>query len=64
MGTKSVAEGIAKAKMAEVAGKTLASIIVGWIPGIGNVIKAGVAVTMVESIGWQTAKEFDQQSRS
>ena len=58
--TRGAIEGMAKAKMAESAGRVLAGVLIGWIPGFGNAVKAGVAVTMVESIGWQTVKEFEK----
>ena len=41
-------------------GKTVANILTGWLPGIGNGINAVTAASVTEVIGWQAAKEFDE----
>lgn len=45
-------------------GRTAAQVLCGWIPGIGNIINAGTALTITEAIGWIMAREFDMQSHA
>ena len=51
--------------LASLAGTTIgrgaSQIRVGWIPGVGNAINAGIAVSVVEGIGWTVAKHFEAQ---
>ena len=42
-------------------GRTTAQVLIGWIPGIGNIINAATAATLTEAIGWVMAKEFERQ---
>lgn len=42
-------------------GRTTAQVLIGWIPGIGNIINAVTAATFTEAIGWIMAKEFERQ---
>lgn len=41
------------------AGRQVASFLVGWIPGIGNVFKAGTAGALTEAIGWAAVVHFE-----
>lgn len=54
---------IASAAAATV-GRTAAQVLVGWIPGVGNIINAAIAASITEAIGWILAKEFEKQSLS
>lgn len=55
----------AKAAVASAAaamvGRTISQVVIGWIPGMGNVINAVTAATVTEAIGWIMAKEFETQ---
>lgn len=42
-------------------GRTAAQILVGWIPGIGNLINAGIAASLTEVMGWMLAQDFARQ---
>lgn len=44
---------------ATVVGRTVSQVLVGWIPGIGNVINAGTAAALTEAIGWTAHKFFE-----
>lgn len=56
-------EGAAKALLGgfatSVAGRNIAGLLVGWIPGIGNAIKAGTAGALTEAIGWAAVAHFE-----
>lgn len=43
-------------------GRTTSQVLIGWIPGIGNIINATTAATVTEAIGWIVAKEFESIS--
>ena len=45
-------------------GRTISQVLLGWIPGVGNVINATTAATVTEAIGWALALEFERQSLS
>lgn len=52
------------AAAATVVGRNLAGALVGWIPGIGNVIQASTAFTLTETIGWIIANNFAIEKRN
>lgn len=41
-----------------VVGRGISQVLVGWIPGIGNIINAGTAASLTEAIGWLLANDF------
>lgn len=43
-------------------GRAASQVLIGWIPGIGNIINAATAATITESIGWILANEFERQA--
>lgn len=47
---------------AAMAGRTISQALVGWIPGLGNVINASTAAALTEVVGWNMAKHFENQS--
>ncbi len=59
-------QSIAKSTLATTAstmvGRTVSQVLIGWIPGIGNVINATTAAGLTETIGWILADEFERQS--
>lgn len=44
-------------------GRGLSQILVGWIPGVGNVINASTAAAVTEAAGWIVANEFYEQTK-
>lgn len=61
-----ITEAYAKVMLAEFLGanigKLAANILVGWIPGIGNIINATTAAGVTELIGWIAANQFDEET--
>jgi len=59
-------ESAAKAAMASMAGatigRTLSQVLVGWVPGLGNAVKAATAASVTEALGWLLAKDFARQA--
>ena len=60
--TESTAKSIVLAATATFAGRGIAQALVGWIPGFGNVINAATATTLIETMGWGIANDFNNQS--
>lgn len=60
---KNLSESMALAAMGSIAasgvGRAASQFLVGWIPGVGNIINAGTAAAITESMGWLIAREFD-----
>ncbi|MDE6593369.1 MAG: hypothetical protein K2K57_09965 [Oscillospiraceae bacterium] len=46
---------------ASTVGRGMSQILIGWIPGVGNVINASTAAGVTEAAGWIIANEFDSQ---
>ncbi|HEY3771038.1 MAG TPA: hypothetical protein VGN44_20365 [Candidatus Angelobacter sp.] len=44
---------------ATVGGRTISQLLVGWIPGIGNMINASTAAGITEAVGWAANKYFE-----
>ena len=58
--TDSAAKGIALGTAGSFVGRALSQILVGWIPGVGNVINATTAAGLTEAIGWAAAEKFSR----
>lgn len=58
---KSTAGAMLASESASKIGRTISQILVGWIPGAGNVINASTAASLTEAIGWILAREFERQ---
>ena len=58
-----LAEGTAKGLLggfsASVIGRNVAGVLIGWIPGIGNALKASTAAALTEAIGWAAVHHFE-----
>ena len=48
---------------ATMAGRTVSQVLVGWIPGWGNVINATTAAALTEGVGWLAVEWFDTSGR-
>lgn len=61
--SQSAAEATLTSAAATTVGRTISQVLIGWIPGVGNVINATTAATITETIGWIVANDFDKQSK-
>jgi uncharacterized protein (DUF697 family) len=43
---------------ATMAGRAVSQLLVGWLPGIGNIINASTAAGLTEAIGWAAHTYF------
>lgn len=59
---QSAAKAAVASAAAATVGRTASQILIGWIPGVGNIINATTVVTITEAIGWIMAKELENQS--
>ncbi|MGL6114395.1 MAG: YcjF family protein [Cetobacterium sp.] len=57
--TEGAAKGLVAGFAGTTAGRNVAGVLVGWVPGIGNAIKASTAVALTEMIGWAAVKHFE-----
>lgn len=58
--TEGVAKGIITSLAASIAGRGLSQVLVGWIPGVGNMINTVTAAGITETIGWAAVAHFAQ----
>ena len=60
-------ESTAKATLATatatITGRTISQVLIGWMPGIGNILNAVTAASLTESIGWTIANDFNRKSK-
>ena len=61
--SKSAAEAAIASAIGAKVGRTAAQILVGWMPGIGNLVNASTAAGMTETLGWILAENFARQAR-
>lgn len=60
---ESAAKAAVSSAVAAKVGRTAAQLLIGWIPGIGNIANAVSAATLTEAVGWLMASEFEKRSR-
>ena len=44
--------------LATLAGRAISQWLIGWVPGIGNLINAATAFSITEVMGWHFAEQF------
>lgn len=59
---QSAAKAAVASAVAAAVGRAISQVLIGWIPGVGNIINATTAATITEAIGWIMAEEFERQS--
>jgi len=55
---ESAAKSIVLSTAGTIAGRGISQGLVGWIPGLGNIINASTAFGVVEALGWAIANDF------
>ena len=61
---KSYATSLAKTAIVGQIGKLVASQLLKLIPGLGSVANAGVAFSLTEVLGWDTAEDFCEMANA
>jgi uncharacterized protein (DUF697 family) len=59
--TKAAAADLLLTFTATMAGRGLSQLLVGWIPGLGNVINAATAAALTEAVGWAAHAYFEKE---
>ena len=59
---QSAAKAAVASAAAATVGRATSQVLIGWIPGAGNIINATTAASITEAIGWIIAKEFEKQT--
>ena len=62
--TKSAASALFQSTIASFIGPQVASGIIKYVPGLGNIVNASVAAAITETIGWATYNHFDMSSNN
>lgn len=57
--TRAVAKSAAYASFGSIMGRFTARLIVGAVPGAGNVVRAGVAFSITEALGWSVVQQLE-----
>jgi uncharacterized protein (DUF697 family) len=57
---EATAKAILAGALASIGGRSLTQVLVGWIPGIGNIVNATTAAGITEAIGWIAVEDFDR----
>jgi uncharacterized protein (DUF697 family) len=47
--------------VARAAGRAVSQALIGWLPGLGNIINAATAIALTESIGWAANEHFSKE---
>lgn len=56
---RSLARSVAYATLGQLLGRGSSRILAAWLPGIGNVIRAGVAFGITQAIGWAVVDQLE-----
>lgn len=56
--SESAAKATVASAVAGTVGRAISQVLLGWIPGVGNIINASTAASLTEAIGWTVASEF------
>lgn len=59
--TESTAKSIVLSTAGTIAGRGISQGLAGWLPGVGNLINAGTAFSVVEALGWAIANDFSNK---
>ena len=59
--TESAARASMVTAAATVVGRGVSQVLIGHIPGVGNIINASTAATVTEAMGWLIAEEFAKE---
>ena len=57
--TRAVAKSAANASFGQIVGKGASRLLAGAVPGAGNVIRAGVAFSITEALGWTVVEQLE-----
>lgn len=60
---RSGAKAAVASAMAAQIGRAASQVLIGWVPGVGNVVNAVTAASLTEAIGWIMAKEFEKAAQ-
>lgn len=58
--SKTVAVDLLLTFAATMGGRFVSQVLVGWVPGAGNVINASTAAALTEAVGWAADSYFDE----
>ena len=61
---KSWAKSLLAANIATYTGRALSQALIGRVPRLGNVVNAGTAAALTETIGWKVAKDLGKSANT
>jgi uncharacterized protein (DUF697 family) len=60
--SESAAKSVVYSTLAQILGKGSARVLTYFMPGIGNLVRAGVAAAATEALGWAIAENLESGS--
>lgn len=57
--SKSVAMSVTYATLGSLLGRGGAKVLLRWLPGVGNLVNAGVAASITETMGWAIVHQME-----
>ncbi|RJR12590.1 hypothetical protein C4588_01820 [Candidatus Parcubacteria bacterium] len=57
---EAMAKSILATQIATMTGRGISQFLIGWLPGVGNVVNAISAASVTEAIGWAVASDFSR----
>lgn len=57
--SKTLARSVIYASFGQILGRASSRILVGLVPGVGNVVRAGVAFGVTQAIGWSVVDQLE-----
>lgn len=60
--SETAAASLTATSLSTLAGRGISQVLIGWMPGIGNIINCCTAAGVTESLGWIIADMFDKQT--
>lgn len=62
--TDSAAKAVIGTQATSIVGRAASQVLIGWVPGIGNIINATTAAGITEALGWEMADEFSHSKHA
>ena len=61
--SRTAAAELALTLAATMVGRSASQVLVGWIPGMGNLLNAATAASITEAVGWAAVRWFQRSER-
>lgn len=59
---ESAAQSMLATALSTTVGRGISQLLIGWMPGVGNIVNASTAAGITETVGWIIANDFDKKT--